>query len=105
MRKIGIIAGTCAEYGLLKPIIDKVYHIDNIEMQLVVTGMHLSSEFGMTYKEIESDGYPITVKIEMLLSSDTSVGVTKSMGLAIISFADYFCEYKPDIIILEEGTG
>lgn len=100
MYKISIITGTRAEYGLLKPIIDKVYQADNLELQLVVTGMHLSPEFGMTYKEIEDDGYPVTMKIEMLLSSDTPVGITKSMGLAMISFADYYEIYKPDIAVI-----
>lgn len=77
-----------------------MYQADDLELQLVVTGMHLSPEFGMTYKEIEDDGYPVTMKIEMLLSSDTPVGITKSMGLAIISFADYYEIYKPDIAVI-----
>ena len=100
MYKIGIITGTRAEYGLLKPVINKVYMAEELELQLIVTGMHLSPEFGMTYKEIEEDGYPITMKIEMLLSSDTSVGITKSVGLAMISFADYYEIYKPDIVVI-----
>ena len=100
MYKIGIITGTRAEYGLLKPVINKVYMAEDLELQLIVTGMHLSPEFGMTYKEIEEDGYPITMKIEMLLSSDTSVGITKSVGLAMISFADYYEIYKPDIVVI-----
>lgn len=100
MKNIGIITGTRAEYGLLKPIIERVDASDSMELQLVVTGMHLSPEFGLTYKEIEQDGYPIAAKIEMLLSSDTSVGITKSMGLAMISFADYYEINKPDIVII-----
>ncbi len=100
MKKICIATGTRAEYGLLKPIIDKVYHSVDMELQLVVTGMHLSTEFGLTYREIEEDGYPIISKIEMLLSSDTAVGITKSMGLALIGFADFFEKYHPDIIII-----
>ncbi len=100
MKKIGIVTGTRAEYGLLKPIIGKVNESGSMELQLVVTGMHLSPEFGLTYQEIEQDGYPITAKIEMLLSSDTSVGITKSMGLAMISFAEYYEVYRPDIVII-----
>lgn len=100
MKKVCIVTGTRAEYGLLKPVIDKVNHSGTMELQLVVTGMHLSPEFGLTYREIEEDGYPITAKIEMLLSSDTSVGVTKSMGLALIGFADYYEAYQPDIVII-----
>lgn len=100
MKKVCIVTGTRAEYGLLKPIIDKVNRSDTMDLQLVVTGMHLSAEFGLTYREIEEDGYPITAKIEMLLSSDTAAGITKSMGVALIGFADCFAAHKPDIVIL-----
>lgn len=100
MKKICIVTGTRAEYGLLKPIIEKVYKSEELELQLVVTGMHLSPEFGLTYQAIEEDGYPIRCKIEMLLSSDTSVGITKSMGVALIGFADYYDAHKPDIVVV-----
>lgn len=100
MKKICIVTGTRAEYGLLKPVIEKVYQSEELELQLVVTGMHLSSEFGLTYQEIENDGYPITAKIEMLLSSDTPVGITKSMGVALLGFADYFSNNRPDIVVI-----
>lgn len=95
-----IITGTRAEYGLLKPLINKVSQSSTLELQLVVTGMHLSPEFGLTYKEIENDGYSITSKIEMLLSSDTSAGITKSMGVVMLGFADYFSQYKPDLTVI-----
>lgn len=100
MKKVCVITGTRAEYGLLKPVVGRIYKSDELELQLVVTGMHLSTEFGLTYKEIENDGYPITNKIEMLLSSDTPVGVTKSMGVALIGFADCFDANKPDIAVI-----
>lgn len=100
MKKICIVTGTRAEYGLLKPLIEKVYKSNELELQLVVTGMHLSTEFGLTYHEIEEDGYPIKAKIEMLLGSDTSVGITKSMGVALIGFADYYESNRPDIVII-----
>ena len=100
MKKICVVTGTRAEYGLLKPVIRKVYKRDDMELHLVVTGMHLSTEFGLTYQEIENDGFPIKAKIEMLLSSDTTVGITKSMGIALIGFADYFEMNRPDIVII-----
>lgn len=100
MKKVCIVTGTRAEYGLLKPIIAKVNQSETMEPQLVVTGMHLSAEFGLTYREIEEDGFPITAKIEMPLSSDTAAGITKSMGVAFIGFADYFEAHKPDVVIL-----
>ena len=65
MKKICIVTATRAEYGLLKPVIDKVYRLEETELRLVVTGMHLSPEFGLTYREIEQDGYPVERKIEM----------------------------------------
>ena len=100
MKKICIVTATRAEYGLLKPLIKKIFRANNLELQLVVTGMHLSAEFGLTYQEIEEDGYPIKAKIEMLLSSDTPAGITKSMGVALIGFADYFSENQPDMVII-----
>lgn len=100
MKQICIVTGTRAEYGLLKPFINKVYCSEDIELQLVVTGMHLSTEFGLTYQEIEQDGYPITAKIEMLLGSDTQAGIMKSMGVELIGFADFFVVHKPDIVVL-----
>lgn len=100
MKRVCIVTGTRAEYGLLKPVIEKVYKSDELILQLVVTGMHLSLEFGLTYREIEEDGYPIASKIEMLLDSDTSAGITKSMGIAMLGFADYFAANKVDILVI-----
>ncbi|MBU5676666.1 UDP-N-acetylglucosamine 2-epimerase (hydrolyzing) [Alkaliphilus sp. MSJ-5] len=100
MKKICVITGTRAEYGLLKPLIKKISQDKELQLQLIVTGMHLSPEFGLTYKEIESDEFNIDEKVEILLSSDTSVGISKSMGLAIISFSETYERLKPDIIIV-----
>lgn len=100
MRKIAIVTGTRAEYGLLYWLIKGVQDDSELEPQLLVTGMHLSPEFGLTWKQIEKDGFPITKKIEILLSSDTSVGISKSNALAIISFAEAFDELKPEILVL-----
>lgn len=100
MKKICVVTGTRAEYGLLKPLIDKINKDDNLELQLIVTGMHLSPEFGMTYNEIINDGYTVDEKIEILLSSDTAVGISKSMGLATISFAEAFERLKPDMLVV-----
>lgn len=99
-RKICIVTGTRAEYGLLRWLIDLIHNDDEILLQLVVTGMHLSPEFGLTYKQIEKDGYPILRKVETLLSSDSSVGVSKAVGLGVISFSEVFNELNPDILIV-----
>lgn len=99
MKKICIITGTRAEYGLLKPIINKIKQDNQLELQIIATGMHMSPEFGLTYKEIENDGTYINEKIEILLSSDSAVGISKSMGLAMIGFSECFQRLNPDMII------
>lgn len=99
-RKICVVTGTRAEYGLLYWLLREIDNDPDLELQLVVTGAHLSPEFGLTYQAIENDGFTISEKVEMLLSSDTAVGITKSMGLATIGFADAFERLKPDILVL-----
>ena len=99
-RKICVVTGTRAEYGLLRWVIDGIARSPVLELQLIATGMHLSPEFGLTVHEIESDGYRIDSKVEMLLSSDTAVGVTKSMGLGMIGFADAFSAIDPDMLLV-----
>ncbi|MDE6621111.1 MAG: UDP-N-acetylglucosamine 2-epimerase (hydrolyzing) [Lachnospiraceae bacterium] len=100
MKKVCVITGTRAEYGLLKPLIQKIDKDNDLELQLVATGMHLSPEFGLTYQEIEQDGFEITERNEMLLSSDTPNGITKSVGLGIIGFADIFTRTAPDLAVI-----
>ena len=99
LRKICVVTGTRADYGLLTPLLHEIKNDKDLELQLVVTGMHLSPEFGSTYKEIEKE-FKIDRKIEILLSSDSSVGVSKAMGLANISFSETFQESKPDILVV-----
>ena len=98
-RKICVVTGTRADYGLLYWLMKEIEVDNEFELQIIATGMHLSPEFGLTYKEIEKD-FKIDKKIEMLLSSDTAIGISKSMGLAQISFAEAYEDLKPDIIVL-----
>ncbi len=98
-RKICIFTGTRAEYGLLKPLIDELKIEKSVELQLLISGMHLSPEFGLTYKEIELDGFSAIEKVEILLSSDTAIGVSKAMGLGMISFAEALDRLKPDLLV------
>ncbi|WP_423818741.1 UDP-N-acetylglucosamine 2-epimerase [Salinimicrobium sp. TIG7-5_MAKvit] len=100
MSKITIITGTRADFGLLKPLMEAIHHHPDYYLQLVVCGMHLSPEFGSTIEEINKADLPIHKKIESLLSSDTAVGVTKSIGLAINSFAETFEELSPDLLLI-----
>ena len=98
-RKVCVITGTRAEYGLLYWLMKEIQSDKDLQLQLIVTGMHLSSEFGLTYKEIEKN-FKIDKKVEMLLSSDTVLGISKSMGLAQISFSEAYEELAPDILIV-----
>jgi GDP/UDP-N,N'-diacetylbacillosamine 2-epimerase (hydrolysing) len=100
MRKICVITGTRAEYGLLRCVMQGIKDDTDLILQIIATGMHLSSEFGLTYRDIEFDGFIINYKIEMLTSSDTPVGITKSIGLGSIGFADALEQLKPDLIIV-----
>jgi GDP/UDP-N,N'-diacetylbacillosamine 2-epimerase (hydrolysing) len=97
-RKVCIVTGSRAEYGLLYWLIKKVKADRDLKLQLIVTGMHLSNNFGLTYKEIEKH-FIINKKIDIKLSADTSVGISKSMSIAQISFAKAYNKLKPDIVI------
>ena len=78
MKKVCVVTGTRAEYGLLRWVMEGINQSRELDLQIVVTGMHLSPEFGMTVHAIEADGFSVNRKVEMLLSSDTAMGVTKS---------------------------
>lgn len=99
-RKICIVTSSRADYGLLRPLILAIKNNPQLKLQIIVTGMHLSPEFGLTCDEILNDRFKIDKKIEMLLSSDSGVGVAKSMGLGMIGFADTFNDLKPDLIVI-----
>jgi len=99
-RKICVFTGTRAEYGLLKPLMEEIKNDLYLELQIIASCMHLSPEFGLTFKQIQKDGFKINEKIEMLLSSDTPSGLLKSIGLGIISYADSLNRLKPDITII-----
>jgi UDP-hydrolysing UDP-N-acetyl-D-glucosamine 2-epimerase len=99
-RKICIVTGTRAEYGVLYWLMKDIRADRSLILQLVVTGAHLAPEHGSTYRVIETDGFPIDAKIEMLLSSDTPFGIAKSMGVATLGFADAFARLRPDLLVL-----
>jgi GDP/UDP-N,N'-diacetylbacillosamine 2-epimerase (hydrolysing) len=99
-RRICVITGTRAEYGLLKLLMQRIRDDVQCELQLIATGMHLSPEYGASYRIIEADGFRIDRKVEMLLSSDSAVGIGKSVGLGVIGFAEAFEQLHPDLIIV-----
>jgi UDP-hydrolysing UDP-N-acetyl-D-glucosamine 2-epimerase len=100
MRKIAVFTGTRAEYGLLYWLLKDIQADVELKLQLLVSGTHLSPEFGCTYQQIEQDGFAIDEKIEILLSSDTAVGVAKSMGLGVLGFTDALSRLKPDALVI-----
>jgi GDP/UDP-N,N'-diacetylbacillosamine 2-epimerase (hydrolysing) len=100
MIKICVVTGTRAEYGQLFWTMKEILNDPDLVLQVCATGMHLSPEFGLTYKDIENDGIHIDYRVEMLLSSDSAVGITKSIGLGMIGFADAFELLKPDIVLV-----
>ena len=100
MKKIAVFTGTRAEYGLLYWLLKDIESDDALELQLIVSGMHLSSEFNQTVRHIEQDGFEISEKIEMLLSSDSAVGIAKSMGLGTIGYADALARLQPDMLVV-----
>ena len=99
-RTICVVTGSRAEYGLLHWLMKDIKRDSNLRLQIIVTGMHLSPEFGMTYKEIERDGFIINKKVDIKLSSDSSVGITKSTGLGIIGFGNALKKLKPNIVVV-----
>ena len=98
--KICVATGTRAEYGLLRPLMKAIKNEPNWQLQILATGAHLSPEFGLTYNEIEKDGFTIDKKVEMLLSSDTSTSVVKSMGLGMVGFSDALQDLASDLLII-----
>ena len=99
-RKICVVTGTRAEYGLLYGLMKAIQKSEAFELQVLASAMHLSPEFGSTYKVIEQDGFCIDAKVEMLLSGDSHVAITKSLGLGVIGFADAYERLKPELVVL-----
>lgn len=99
-RKICVVTGTRAEFGLLRPLMREIQDAPGLALQVVVTGMHLSPEYGLTYREVEEAGFRADRKVEMLLGANTATAVTKSVGLGTIGFADAYDDLKPDLIMV-----
>lgn len=99
-RKICIVTGSRAEFGLLRWVMQDIAREASLELQVVATGMHLSPVHGLTYQEIEAAGFAIDVRVEMLLEADTPTAIAKSMGLGMIGFADAFARLAPDVVLL-----
>jgi UDP-hydrolysing UDP-N-acetyl-D-glucosamine 2-epimerase len=99
-KRIGVVTGSRAEYGLLAPVIAALKSDGGFEVQLIAAGMHLAPEFGLTYQQIEADGHTIDARVEMLLASDSPAGAAKSLGLGVIGFADALDRLRPEMLLL-----
>jgi len=99
-RKICVVTGSRADFGLLYWLMKGIQEADDLKLQIIATGTHLSPEFGLTFKEIEQGGFTIDKKVEMILSADTPSAIAKSTGLGLISIADAFSELEPDIAVI-----
>jgi len=100
MRKITAVTVARSDYGIYRPILRKIQECPDLSLSLIVSGMHLSPEFGLTVQAIEADGFPITERVETLLSSDTPVGISTTMGLGAISFAQAYARARPDLLLV-----
>jgi GDP/UDP-N,N'-diacetylbacillosamine 2-epimerase (hydrolysing) len=100
MRKIAVITGTRAEYGILKPVLEKILASKKLELSLIVTGMHLMPEYGFTVREIEKDGIPIAARLEMILSSDEMAAMGKSLGIGITGLIQELEHIHPDVVLV-----
>jgi GDP/UDP-N,N'-diacetylbacillosamine 2-epimerase (hydrolysing) len=99
-RRICVVTGSRAEYGLLRWLMEEIRKTEGLELQVVATGAHLAPEFGLTYREIEADGFTLARRVEMLVSSDTAAGVAKSMGLGLIGFGEALRELQPHLLVV-----
>jgi UDP-hydrolysing UDP-N-acetyl-D-glucosamine 2-epimerase len=100
LRTIGVVTTSRADYGIYRPLLDAIQNDPELRLRLLVSGMHLSPEYGLTVTEIEADGYEIAERVEVLIGSDTSEAISKSMGLAVIGFAQVFSRWRPDILVV-----
>lgn len=100
MRKICIVTGSRAEYGLLKNLIKKIKKDKNIKLQIIATCMHLIPKFGLTYKEIIKDGFKIDYKVKMPIPSSSSKNITSATGLGMLGFSKAFAKLRPDLLVV-----
>ena len=100
MKKICVVTGTRAEYGLLKHLMRGIQNSKKLELQIIVTGMHLSKKFGYTINEILDDKFKIDHKVDIKLVNDTSLNISKSMSIGIEKFSSCFKKLNPDLVLV-----
>jgi len=98
--KLGIVTVARSDFGIYEPLLKEALKRPEIDVRLIVSGMHLAPEFGLTVREIEKAGYPVAHRVEMLVSSDSPEGTAKSMGLGLLGFAQLFASDPPDWLVV-----
>jgi GDP/UDP-N,N'-diacetylbacillosamine 2-epimerase (hydrolysing) len=98
--KVCVVTGSRADYGLLKGVMREIKASPDLELQVIVTGMHLSGDFGSTYLEVERDGFEFSWTVDMLLNSDSPAAIAKSIGIGVMGFADAFVNLQPNYVVL-----
>ncbi len=99
-KKIWVITGSRAEYGLLKPLIKRIKKGGRFKLEIIVTGQHLVSQYGLTFREIEKDGFSISKKVKILSAGDSDRSVTQSVALGVSKFGKIFSKERPDLLIV-----
>jgi GDP/UDP-N,N'-diacetylbacillosamine 2-epimerase (hydrolysing) len=99
-KTVCVVTGSRAEYGLFHSLLKEIKKAPMFQLQIVVTGMHLSSMYGLTYREILRDGFKIDENVKIPLADDTPEGITRSLGKGVIGFASAFKRLKPDLVVL-----
>lgn len=100
MRTIGVVTTSRADYSIYRPLLEAIRDDPELQLRLLVSGMHLSPECGLTVRDIEADGFEIADRVEVLLSSDTPHAISKAMGLGLIGFAQVFSRWRPDLLVI-----
>src|SRR4051794_18508244 len=98
-REVCVVTGSRAEYGLLRGVMRAIESRSGLRLRVIATGSHLAAEFGLTYRAIEADGFAIDAKVDMLLSSDTALAVTKSVALGVIGIGEVLDRLKPSVVL------
>lgn len=100
MKRVAVITTSRADFGIYRPLLAAIQAAPELELLLVVAGMHLAPEMGLTVREIEAEGWPIAARVECLLSSDSNLGMAKSLGLAVLGHAEALARLNPDLVVI-----
>jgi UDP-hydrolysing UDP-N-acetyl-D-glucosamine 2-epimerase len=100
MRKIGVVSVGRSDYWIYRPVLEALQATPQVQLALIVSGAHLAPEFGMTVQQISADGFPITDRVEMLLSADSPTAISKSIGIGVMGFAEVFARTRFDLLLV-----